>query len=245
MPTIYLSPSLQEFNKYITGKNEQYYMNQLADAMEPYLRSNGIQFVRNRATQSLYQVIQQSNSGEFDLHVALHSNAAPSGYKGRIRGSEIYYYRYSAKGQRAADIFTTNFKKIYPRASLVKSVQSSELAELAQVKATSVLIEVAYHDNWQDAKWIINNMDSLAQNITESITLYFGLPFVNIHPVQSGTVSASQTGINLRLRPELNAPPIATVPNEAAIQILGQWNDWYVVDYRGIIGYTSTKDILV
>ena len=38
MPSVYLSPSLQEYNPYIDGGNEEYYMNLIADAMEPYLR---------------------------------------------------------------------------------------------------------------------------------------------------------------------------------------------------------------
>ena len=47
MPIIYLSPSTQEWNQYVTGGTEEYYMNLIADAMVPYLRSNGIQFTRN------------------------------------------------------------------------------------------------------------------------------------------------------------------------------------------------------
>ena len=44
MPIIYLSPSTQDWNPYVTGSgSEEYWMNQIADAMEPYLRSNGIQ----------------------------------------------------------------------------------------------------------------------------------------------------------------------------------------------------------
>ena len=36
MPILYLSPSTQEGNAYVTGSgSEEYWMNQLADAMEP------------------------------------------------------------------------------------------------------------------------------------------------------------------------------------------------------------------
>ena len=49
MPTIYLSPSTQEWNQYVTGSgSEEYNMNLLADALVPYLLSNGIQYKRNR-----------------------------------------------------------------------------------------------------------------------------------------------------------------------------------------------------
>ena len=37
MPIIYLSPSTQEFNHYVTGGTEEGWMNLLADAMEPLL----------------------------------------------------------------------------------------------------------------------------------------------------------------------------------------------------------------
>ena len=43
MPKIYLSPSTQEYNPYVTGNgSEEYFMNLVADAMEPYLLANGI-----------------------------------------------------------------------------------------------------------------------------------------------------------------------------------------------------------
>ena len=37
MPIIYLSPSTQENNMYVTGGSEEQWMNRLADAMVPYL----------------------------------------------------------------------------------------------------------------------------------------------------------------------------------------------------------------
>ena len=57
MPNIYLSPSLQEWNPYVDGGNEEYYMNLIADAMEPYLKSSGINFTRNSPDMTLRQAI--------------------------------------------------------------------------------------------------------------------------------------------------------------------------------------------
>ena len=40
MPNLFLSPSVQEYNPYVNGLgSEEYYMNLIADAMEPYLVS--------------------------------------------------------------------------------------------------------------------------------------------------------------------------------------------------------------
>ena len=47
MPIIYLSPSTQEFNPYVGGGNEELYMNEIADAMLPYLMATGINYRRN------------------------------------------------------------------------------------------------------------------------------------------------------------------------------------------------------
>lgn len=78
MPAIFLSPSVQEYNAYAGGGNEEDVMNQIADAMEPYLRSTGIRFTRNDPDQTVGAAIRQSNAGNYDLHLALHSNAFPS-----------------------------------------------------------------------------------------------------------------------------------------------------------------------
>ena len=78
MPIIYLSPSTQEGNPYITGSgSEEYNMNLLADAMEPYLLSSGIQYRRNTPEMTAGSSIRQANEGYYDLYLALHSNAAP------------------------------------------------------------------------------------------------------------------------------------------------------------------------
>ena len=53
MPKIFLSPSAQEFNRYVDGGTEEYYMNLVADAMEPYLKASGIDFDRNDRSKTL------------------------------------------------------------------------------------------------------------------------------------------------------------------------------------------------
>lgn len=49
MPTIYLSPSIQPYNKYLTEGDEQYWMNRIADDMVPMLEQNGINVVLQHA----------------------------------------------------------------------------------------------------------------------------------------------------------------------------------------------------
>lgn len=178
MPKVFLSPSLQEFNPYVGGGNEEYYMNLIADAMEPYLRASGIDFERNTPTQTLSQAIAQSNASNSDLHFAIHSNAAGEANAGKVRGVEFYYYPTSANGERFADILEDNYEEIYPLDDRIQTISTTNLAETRRTKAPAVLAEVAYHDNVEDAQWIRDNIDNIARNFAISIAQYFGVPFV-------------------------------------------------------------------
>lgn len=177
MPYIYLSPSTQEFNPYVNGGNEEFYMNLIADAMEPYLYASGIGFTRNTPQMTAASSIAASNQGNYDLHVALHSNATAAG-DGSRRGTEVYYYPTSTRGKRAAEIISNNLKMIYPLPNRVRTVPTTSIGEVRRTKAPSVLIEFAYHDNVDDANWIKNNINRIAENVVLSIADYFGIPFI-------------------------------------------------------------------
>lgn len=177
MASVFLSPSTQEFNPYIIGGNEEYYMNLLADKIEPYLTRSGIEVGRNNPNDSVGTSVAKSNSGNYDLHVALHSNAAPDELSGRLRGPDIYYYSTSNRGRRAAEIIAGNLDRIYPFPNLVDIRPTSSLYEVRRTRAPAAFIELAYHDNTEDAMWIAENLDSIAQNIARSITEFLGVPF--------------------------------------------------------------------
>ena len=197
VPVIYLSPSTQEFNPYSGGGNEEFYMNLVADAMEPYLVASGIQFVRNTPDMTAATSIAASNAGNYDLHLALHSNAVGSGNP-TVRGSEVYYYPTSVNGKRLADIIADNLQVIYPLPDKVKTVPTTRLGEVAKVKAPAVLVELAYHDNPEDADWIRNNIDEIARSLVFSLTEYFGIPFNMPQPISTGYVVTKGSNLNLR-----------------------------------------------
>ena len=178
MPSIYLSPSLQEWNPYVDGGNEEYYMNLIADAMEPYLRASGIDFTRNSPEMTLRQAINQSNAGNYDLHLAIHSNASGENSAGRNRGVEVYYYPTSGKGEDLASTIATNYSELYPNPDKVRTIPTTSLGEVRLTKAPTALVEVAYHDNPEDAKWIRDNIQEIAKNLAKSVAETLNVPFV-------------------------------------------------------------------
>jgi len=254
MPSVYLSPSLQSFNPYIIGGNEQQYMNYVADALEPYLRANNIAYNRSQPNMTLAEVIAESNLGNYDLHLALHSNAAAGANAGKLRGYQAYYYATSADSRKVAEIIVENAKKIYPLPNLVFAVPVTNLAELRRTKATSVLIEIAYHDNLADANWIVGNIQAIAKNLAQSLTQYFNLPFKDVCTGAGATlailgsypkgnyarVCTMSTSLNIRKQPSVQSAVAGSIPKGALALVLeSPVNGWVKVRYNSTEGYVS------
>ena len=166
MAKIYLSPSTQDWNMYVTGSgSDEYNMNLLADALVPYLLSNGIQYRRNRPEMTAGSSVREANQGEYDLYLALHSNAAPEGRYGEERGIIAFYYPGSVNGQRAAELIAEELRKIYPLPNKVTTRPTTSLGEVRLPRFPSVLLEIGYHDNYSDAVWVEGHRDAIAQQI--------------------------------------------------------------------------------
>ena len=243
MPIIYLSPSTQENNYFVNGGTEEQYMNLLADKMIPYLDASGIRYVRNTPSMTAASSIAASNAGNYDLHLALHSNAAPDDRYGTARGSIVFYYPTSEKGRRAAEIIADGLKAIYPIPNRVRAEGTTAIGEVRRVRAPSVFLELAFHDNEADANWIKNNLDAIARNLVLSLTEYFGIPFYEAESNRSGTVDVSWGVLNIRSRPSRTAPILAQAPDGASLTILNRSDGWYLVNYNGTIGYASGEFI--
>lgn len=245
MPKVFLSPSTQEWNQYATEGNEEQYMNLLADRMEPYLRSSGIQYVRNDPERNVGGAISDSNSAYYDVHLALHTNAAPENLAGKLRGIDIYFSPKSVNSERLANIIANNLKSIYPLPDKSRAVPTTSLGEVTQTKATAVLCELGYHDNYADEAWLKNNLNEIAKNLVQSLCDYFGIPFIYPTAVRWGTVTTDGSGLNIRSYPGTNGNIIGSIPNGAAVMISGETNGWYVVSYNGVTGYSSSQFITI
>lgn len=246
MPKIFLSPSTQEWNQYVTGGNEEEYMNLLADRMEPYLRSSGITYVRNDPSRNVVGAISDSNAGNFDVHLALHSNAAPERLAGKLRGIDIYFSPSSYDSERLATIIANNIKSIYPLPDKTRAVPTTSLGEVTQTRAVAVLCELGYHDNVEDVTWLKNNLEAIAANLVQSLCNYFGIPFVKAGPVFNGIVAAGGSNLNIRDYPSTGGQIIGSIPDGARLTIYGDvGNGWYVVHYNGVTGYASSQFIVV
>lgn len=170
---IYLSPSTQEHN---VGKGnygtEEKRMNQLADIVEPLLKANGFNVLRNKPTMTLTQVINDSRKrlGANGIHVALHTNA------GGGVGTEAWYSQGSTKGKKLATCIYNEVAPITPNKDRgVKA--TTTLSEVRRTLAPACILEIIFHDNLEEANWKINNMDKTANAIVKGICAYAGKTF--------------------------------------------------------------------
>lgn len=169
---IYLSPSTQDKNIGVGNYGtEEYRMNLLADALEKKLETSGKYIVyRNNEGMDLSEIIAQSNRIMPDAHIALHSNAA----NGKATGPETYISEAGGNSQRLAEDIYAQLLKIYYNPSAGRGVKvNNELREIREVNAPSTLIEFAFHDNPEDAKWIIGNTEKISQAIFLGIEDFF------------------------------------------------------------------------
>lgn len=243
MPIIYLSPSTQEFNYYVNGGTEEYYMNLLADKMVPYLDASGIRYSRNTPDMTAASSIAASNAGNYDLHFALHSNAAAGDQAGKAKGSIVFYYPTSAPGKRAAELVADALKTIYPDPNLVRIQSTTTLGEVAKVRAPGILLELAFHDNPEDAAWIKNNLDEVARILVLALTEYFDIPFFETENRRSGVVDVAWGKLNIRARPTTDSSILAQAPDGAPITIINTANGWHLVNFNGTIGYANADYI--
>lgn len=243
MPNIYLSPSTQENNFYVSGGTEEYWMNRLADAMVPYLNASGIQYTRNTPDMTAASSIRASNAGNYDLHLALHSNAAPEGQYGQARGILVFYYPTSSQGRKASTIIADNLKTIYPLPNLVRAEGTTTIGEVRMVRAPSAFIELGYHDNPDDAAWVVNNLELIARNIVLSLTQFFGLPFLEPMPPRPAVVDVNWGYLNIRSSPSRDAAVVARAYDGAKLTVLNQWQGWYVVRFDSVVGWASSEFI--
>lgn len=175
---VYLSPSNQYLNYGVKSAgftNEMKEMNKIADVVERKLKENGVRVIRNHPSGNINTWLSESNNIKSDLHLAIHSNAS----KTNARGIEIYVDKPSSKSLSIATHIYQNLYQIYPGKHLKNTNRGIKYAvgSLGEVNDSFIkcgaLIEIAYHDNYEDALWMVENREIIGNNIASSILSYY------------------------------------------------------------------------
>ena len=178
-PVIYLSPSNQFGNygvKTVGYTTEEEMMNKLADVIERHLKNAGFIVYRNNPYGDINAWNAVSNRVGADFHLAIHSNASKDH---TARGIEIHVDDETSPSLSAATFVYNNLWSIYPGNTNptynrgVKYARGSLGEANDDYVRNGALIEVAFHDEYNDALWIVENMEQIGQNIASSIISYY------------------------------------------------------------------------
>jgi N-acetylmuramoyl-L-alanine amidase len=172
MPSVYLSGSTQEHNATVLpGKSEESIMQDFARAVALAIqrKTGQIDIVYNRPEMTLDEIIADSNSKHPDLHLALHSNA------GGGSGTEVWAWPGGTHSHAFGCLLS---EKVVEALGLPdRGVKDGRhLKEVGNaVHATSVLIEVFFHDNDNDMARFRERYAEVRDAIADAIIEWFGV----------------------------------------------------------------------
>lgn len=171
---IYISPSSQPANTYAVGNtNEQEQCRKIAAALEKELDRCGFNS-KAGLSGTMYTRVTESNKMDADLHLPIHTNACD----GKVAGLRIFVYKKGGEAEQIAKAIMATLAPITPGESDGISVQSG-LYEVKNSNAICVYIEAGFHDNPEEARWIIDHTDDIAVAIAKGLCNHYGVKYVD------------------------------------------------------------------
>lgn len=170
---IYLSPSNQTGNKFITGDtNEGAVWYDIAVRLQKLLAEYDCEVMLSKPSQTLGVRADNAAAWGADVYIAMHSNAAGTANKG-AHGVEVYYDpNKGAKTKELAQTVLDQLKTLFTSRGLKTS---SKLIDCYKPKMPSIIGECGFHDNKADALLILNNRDKIAQLYCNALVKYLSL----------------------------------------------------------------------
>ena len=167
---IFLTPSNQPENRYAYGgTNEMVQCGKIAEACKKALERNGFE-VRIAHQVSLEEKVSKSNEWGADLHVPIHTNA----FNGKVKGTRLFCYSISGNGYKACKAIMETLSPIVPGESDGIS-ERQDLYEIVGTVAPVAYIEAGFHDNVDEAKWIVSHITELGEAIANGICKYYNV----------------------------------------------------------------------
>lgn len=175
---VYLSASNQNANlgvQEVGYSNEKKEMNDLSNYIQKRLEGYGVTVYRNEYGD-MNRWIADSNYLGVDLHLAIHSNASE---EHTSYGVETWIDEPGSKTYSLAQKLQNNLMSIYYKNDDEIANRGVKYAygSLGEVNDTfvnaGILIEVAHHDQKEDAEWIMKNKEKIGNNIADSVLEYF------------------------------------------------------------------------
>ena len=167
---VYISPSSQPANIYAVGNtNEQDQCRKIGAALEKKLAALGFT-AKAGLSGTMYTRVAESNAMGAALHLPIHTNACD----GKVAGLRIMISKKGGEAEQVAKAIMNRLAPITPGTSDGISLRPA-LYEIKATKAPCVYVEVGFHDNKQEAKWIIEHTEDIAEAIAQGLCDHYGV----------------------------------------------------------------------
>lgn len=170
---IYLSPSMQDYNRYAAGNTtEMRQCSRIAEAAERALLRCGFEVKRAPMGQSAEQNVAESNAWGADFHIPIHTNA------GGGKGCVVFISELSGEKYNYAMAVFSAIDAISPYPS-VYGVRAQSFYETNATTAPCIYVECEFHDNAELALWIIDNVKNLGEAICRGLCRASGKEYIS------------------------------------------------------------------
>lgn len=175
---VYLSPSNQINNiglKDSGYRNESVEMNEVTDYIEKKLNAKGVKVYRNNPDGNINIWNSESKYYNCDIHLAIHSNASETR---QSTGFETWVNEQASDSYSLANIIQSSLSEIYYNETGNRGVKyaNGSIGEVNDLYVDfGLLVEIGFHDNINDIKWMLENKELIGNTIAESILSYFDI----------------------------------------------------------------------
>ena len=149
--------------------NERKEMNLISDLIEKKLKENDFEVFRNDYLTSYSSYLNECKNKDIDLILSLESTSSINHNK---TGLQTLITNESSNSFSLANKINNDLNSIKESKLIyTNNITGSHTSELDSIK--SIMISLGYHDNKNDAEWIVNNRDLIANTIANSIIEYY------------------------------------------------------------------------
>lgn len=174
---IYISPSSQWENTYAAGNtNEAAQCRRIGLALSEALSRCGFETMVGSENSTMYTRVAQSNVWGADLHVPVHTNA----FNQTMMGTRLFCYDLTGEGYKASKAIFDCLAPVVPGES--DGIRAVQYYEITRSNAPCAYVEAAFHDNEEQAQWIIDHVTEIAEAICKGICKYFETDYISPDP---------------------------------------------------------------
>lgn len=152
---------------------------EIADLLCTSLIRCGFEVRIGDPAKTMEERVAEGNAWPADYYLPIHTNAAGSGKaEGAAQGPTVLACGIPlSKSWRACQKVYDRLMEIYPRKTKRGVKTKNDFYEIKNTKMVSVYPEIAFHDNGEDARWIVSHKQEIADAICRGVCDWYGVEY--------------------------------------------------------------------